>query len=92
MEREFTREFLMEELDLPWDSEHVVVNEITDQGRWETHYRLVFKHEDKFYETFYSKGSTEYQDTRPWEGEDKVTCTEVAPVEKTITVYEPIGE
>ena len=79
----FKKEFLLE----LWDE--IVEEEIIDQSRWSTHHRQVFKFEDRFYETFYSTGSTEYQDERPYEDEpDEIELTEVFPVQKTITVYE----
>ena len=78
----FDKELLLEKL------EDNIEDEITDQGRWETHRRMVFEHEGKFYESFYSCGSTEYQETYPYENDDNVIeCDEVFKTEKTITVY-----
>ena len=78
-----------------WDEEgEVVLNKITGTGRWDTHYRFIFKPEgeDKLYETEYSKGSTEQQDSQgPWEYEDEIECDEVEAYEKTVTDYRPVG-
>ena len=91
--RTFTRKQLRSIL---WDEEgEVILNKMTDQTRWETHYRLVFKPEgeDKLYETSYSKGSTEHQDTQPWEyEEEEVECAEVLPFEKIVVDYKPVEE
>lgn len=81
----FTKEYLLEELDLPYAA---VSEHITDQSRWSTHLKIVFKDKDgTFYETFYSKGSTESQDEGPWEYEDEVTCYEVELKEVMIQTW-----
>ena len=68
---------------------YVIENELISNDRWSLHYRMIFKYADKYYETFYSRGATEYQDEQPYEFEDDmIECDEVVPVEKTITVYE----
>ncbi len=70
----FKREFLVDELDLPWSAKE---NKVIDTSRWSTFHEIIFEHEGKYYQTSYSVGSTEYQDERPWEYEDEVDCTEV---------------
>ncbi len=70
----FKREFLVDELDLPWSAKE---NKVTDTSRWSTFHEIIFEHEGKYYQTSYSVGSTECQDERPWEYEDEVDCTEV---------------
>ena len=70
----------------------LIYNKIVNSGRWSITREIVFKHEGKFFKTYYFVGSTEYQDEDPWEyGLEPVV--EVFPVQKTITVYEsnPIG-
>ncbi len=82
----FKREFLLDTLG---DKDIDVENVITGQSRWSTTHRRVFKHEGRFYQSFYSKGSTEQQDEGPYEYEDdEIECKEVMPVQKTVTVYE----
>lgn len=78
------------ELDLPYCG--VIEDKIIDQTRWSTIHEIVFKKDDKYYMTSYSKGSTECQCERPWEYEDEVECEEVKKVVKTITVevWEPV--
>lgn len=79
----FSKEFLLED---------ALDNEISDsvlyRSRWSVTYRRVFSFKDKFYETIYSVGATEYQEENPYEGEgDEIECKEVFPTEVTITVY-----
>ncbi|WGT37755.1 hypothetical protein MHB40_14500 [Lysinibacillus sp. FSL K6-0057] len=68
------KDYLKNELDLP---SNALLDEVTDMSRWSIHHRIVFKHDNKFYETYYSEGATEMQDERPWEYEDEVECDEV---------------
>lgn len=88
----FTKEFLQ---DLNWGSfrsnkeVEIIEDEIVETSRWSVHYRMVFKFEDKFYVTYYSRGATESQDESPYEyDDDEIECQEVFPVTKTVTVYE----
>lgn len=91
--RTFTRDQLRAIL---WDEEgEVVLDKITGTGRWDTHHRLIFKPEgeETLYETTYSKGSTEQQDSqRPWEYEDEVECDEVEAYERTIVDYRLVDD
>lgn len=73
------------------EENEVIKNQICGTSRWTINFELVFSHEGKFYRTYYSKGSTEYQDERPWEYEKEVKCTEVHPVEKTVIEYEDVN-
>lgn len=68
----------------------IIENEIIDTSRWSNHYRLIFKKDDKYYQTSYSVGATESQDERPWEYEDKVECIEVEPYEKITIAYREV--
>jgi len=69
----------------------VITTEITGTSRWSIHYKMIFSFDHKFYSTEYSRGATEYQDEGPYEYDsEEVECPEVKPVQKTITVYEPI--
>ncbi len=77
----FKKEFLMNELDLPWSA---IENNIVDSSRWSISYEIVFKHEEKYYSAYYSVGATESQDESPWEYEDEVECTEVEQKEIVI--------
>jgi len=91
--RTFTKDQLREFL---WDEAgEIILNTITGTGRCDTHYRFIFKTEDdgKLYETEYSRGSTEQQDSqRPWEYEDEVECAEVELFEKTVIDYRPVTD
>lgn len=72
--RTFTKEFLVNELDLPSSA---IKNRIVETSRWSEHHEIVFEFNGKFYETHYSCGSTEQQDERPWQDENEVECEEV---------------
>lgn len=65
----------------------VTREEIYEQDRWYTYYKQVFKKSDgTFWELDWGRGSTEQQE---YEGD--YYFIQVKPVEKTITVYEPVG-
>ena len=78
--RTFTKDFLVDELELPYDSDKIKINEIVDTTRWSILYDLVFEFEGKFYRTSYSVGATESQDESPWEYVAEVECHEVIEV------------
>ena len=80
----FKKDFLVNELDLPYNSDIIKLDEINDTSRWSVYHTLVFEHEGKFYQTQYSVGATEYQDESPWEFEEEVKCYEVE--EKEVVV------
>ena len=90
---EFTKEFLLDcvygELNDSVGDIEVIENKLIDNSRWSLHYRMIFRMKDQYYETFYSRGSTEYQDESPYEYDgDMIECYEVVPVEKKVIVYE----
>lgn len=73
----------------------VVEDEFVSKSGWSLNYRLVFKDvaEGKYYYTAYSKGATESQDERPFEGHaDLVACQEVYPDTVIRTVYKLVEE
>jgi len=80
----FKKEFLIDlvyEDHLP-NEVQVMYNKIMGKSRWDAHYEMVFKCEDKFYKTSYTRGLTEYQDNQPYEyDEDEIECQEVKQVE-----------
>lgn len=90
MKRTFSREFLVNELDLPW-SDAAVEDRILGKGRWSTHHELVFQHEGKYYRTTYTKGATEMQEERPWEYEKDVECEEVTQIPVTVMKWVPVN-
>jgi hypothetical protein len=83
----FKKDFLRYELDLPHSAKE---NRIIDNSRWSISHEIIFEHEGKFYQTYYSVGATEQQDESPWEYEDEVECVEVQQVEKVVKVWEPV--
>lgn len=84
------KETMLEILD--GDQDGLIEDVLEDSGRWDLQYRMVFEYEGKTYQTFYSRGATEYQDHGPWEGEKMVECYLVTPVQKTITAYECVTQ
>lgn len=82
----FSKQFLQDE------EGETILNEVVDTSRWSVHYRRVFQHDGKFYETFYSVGATDQQDECPYEYEpDEIECAEVFRTEKTVIVYQREG-
>lgn len=84
---EFARNILSHKED-DWEK---ISEEIVDQDRWSTCIERIYKYQDKFYQIYWWKGSTEYQEHLPFEGETEVEFVEVKPVQKMVTVYEPVN-
>ena len=78
MKKVFDRKFLVDELGLPYDNDEIIMeDEVVDTLRWSIVHSLIFKHDGKYYKTYYSVGATEMQYESPWEYEESVECTEV---------------
>ena len=90
--RTFTKDFLVDDLDLPDNDDIVKLRKMIDTSRWSILYSLVFEYEGKFYSTHYSVGATESQDEGPWEFEDNVECTEVVEQEYVATKWVPVKD
>ncbi|HUX78837.1 MAG TPA: hypothetical protein VMW10_03690 [Alphaproteobacteria bacterium] len=85
----FKKEFLIDII----DTCDVVLNEVIDHSRWSMHYRMIFRHNNKYYESYYSVGATEQQDESPYEYDpDEIECDEVKQVEKVVIVWEKVNE
>ncbi len=70
----------------------VVTRDIYDHTRWSVHYRMVFKFQERYFETHYSTGATETQDEYPYDYcPDQIECQEVVPQEKTVIEYVPLN-
>lgn len=86
-EKIFTKDCLINQLNLPYNA---IEDNIIDNSRWSIVHEIIFEHDGKFYQTYYSVGATECQDESPWEYEDEVECTEVekkiVQVEKWVPV------
>jgi hypothetical protein len=67
---------------------------IVDTSRWAIQYEQVCEHvpSGRCFRFYYQVGATEYQDERPFEYDKEVIAVEVRPVEKRVTVYEPVKE
>ena len=85
----FKKEYLTEELGLPYDCK-LIEDKVIDNTRWSVVHEIVFKDKGKFYQTTYSEGATEYQDEKPWEYEDEVKCIEVELKEVKIKKWMPV--
>lgn len=88
MDKVFSRDYLKNELDLPYGN--TVVDKIIDTTRWSIVHEIVFEDNGKFYQTTYSEGATEMQDERPWEYDDEITCTEVELKEVMMKKWVPV--
>lgn len=90
MTKKFDREYLMEELGLPYNS---VETTLVDSGRWTLTYELIFQDKDgKYWQTYYQTGATEMQYEPPWECEPKVECVEVEKRPVTIEKWMPVDK
>lgn len=83
----FSRDYLVNELELPYDSDCVIDNTIIQHKRWSIVRRLIFKDNGKAYRTYYEEPATEEQEMHPWEDENEVECEEVIPVEAKVTMW-----
>lgn len=87
----FSRDYLKDELDLPYSS-NAIVDRIIDTTRWSIVHEIVFEDNCKFYQTTYSEGATEIQDESPWEYDDEVECTEVELREVKVKKWMPVED
>ena len=85
----FTKEFLMDELDLPGSA---IKDTITGDSRWSIFHNIIFEHDGVFYSADYSVGATEYQDESPWEYDKEVECTVVELKEVMVKKWVPVEE
>ena len=88
--KNFSKNYLKEELSLPY--ENAIVDVIIDTGRWSIFHEIVFADNGKFYKTTYSEGATEYQDESPWEYDDEVECIEVELREVKVKKWMPVDD
>ena len=73
----FKKDFLINELDLPYNDDIIQEDNIIETSRWSEIHEIVFEYNNKYYKTEYSQGLTEMQDESPWEYEEEVDCVEV---------------
>jgi len=83
----FTKEFLKDELDLPYSA---ISDTVVDNSRWSLIHEIVFETGGKFYKTNYSEGATEMQDERAWDDEDEIECIEVEKKMIKVEVWVPV--
>jgi hypothetical protein len=74
------------------DEYKTVLEKITGTRRWSTDYDLVIQRlsDGKLFMGWFSRGSTECQDERPWEY-NKPEFIEVVAVERTVVDYVEAG-
>ena len=70
----FNREYLLEDLDLPYNA---IERKIIDRTRWSIIYEMIFEDNEKFYRCIYLDGATEYQDQDIFDDEKEIECEEV---------------
>ena len=73
----------------------IILNKIVDKHRWSLEYEIIFtepEDNNKVWKTYYTKGSTENQDERPWYSYDFIKCTLMQEVEKIVKVWEEVLE
>lgn len=71
----FTRDYLVNELGLPYNSDCVIEDTIINADKWGVTHRLIFKDNDVTYRTYYE----EKDEMLLWD--DEVECEEVFPIE-----------
>ncbi len=75
----------------------LVDDKIVDVTRWSIVHEVVFRVRSsgpiatKFYRVRYSRGATEMQDERPWEGMNDVECEEVTQIPVTVLQWVPVN-
>lgn len=90
--KEFSVHYLKNELGLPYDSDLVISDTITDNGRWTIYHDLIFKDpaDNKIYQVSYEEGATEMQPEKPWEYDTTVTGTEMKYCKTIVNQYVPV--
>lgn len=83
----FSRDYLVNELGLPYNSDCVIEDTMIQHERWSIVHRLVFEDNGKVYRTYYEEPATEEQELLPWEDEDEVECEEVIPMKVKTTIW-----
>lgn len=91
--KKFSREFLREELGLPWRGD-VIEDNVVDNDRWSIDHELIFRNpkDEKIYRCWYSVGATEMQDEQPWEYDTTIECEEVELRIKQVECYVSVDE
>jgi hypothetical protein len=90
------RDTVVDEWDLPsyGSKDHgvsIISDNIIDTSRWSVWHEIIVQIKDKFYQTTYSRGATEYQEESPWEGDETVSFNEVEKVQKLVDVWQLIA-
>lgn len=92
--RTFTKEYLLDELEILDNKELVISNRITSTDRWNVNHEIIFRTPDCpegiAYMSDYTVGATELQCESPWEYENTVEATEVRQVEVVVKKWVPV--
>lgn len=85
MEKHFNKDYLIDELDLPYAA---IQDDIVGTGRWDVFHEIVFQDLDgTYWKTCYSEGATEMQPEGPWEYDKEVECYQVKPAVRPINTF-----
>lgn len=82
----FSRDYLMNELGLPYDSDCVIEDTMIYHGILSIVHRIIFKDNGVAYRTYYDEPATKEQELPLWE-DDEIECEEVFPIEVKQTVW-----
>jgi hypothetical protein len=86
----FPRETLLDYLKAP--NLYLIKREVIAINKWERVTEVIFKIDDKLYQTHYTQGLTNGdKEYGPWDDEPSVRCLEVVPVQVCSTRYVPAG-
>lgn len=91
--KEFSREYLVDTLGLPWNLDIVKYNRIDHIGTHTVYHTIVFKDGGKYWETKYGIREIEVPKIgQPWENEENIRCVQVEPKMMVITDFVPVAE
>lgn len=90
MKKVFKREYLIEELDLPYSN--IISEKMVDRHRWTIDYEIIFEDNGKYYRTYYQTGATESQEVDYFYDEDEIECEEVEKRFVQIEAWLPVDE
>lgn len=90
----FSKDYLINTLGLPADSEYVISDRVIDNDRWTIDHELLFSDpaDGKVYRAYYRTGATELQDEAPWEYDNTVPAEEMELQAIVKKEYMPVGE
>lgn len=89
--KEFSREYLVDTLGLPWNLDIVKNNRIDHIGTHTVYHTIVFKDSGKYWEAKYGIREIEVPKIgQPWENEENIRCVQVEPKMMVVTNFVPV--